>query len=75
VIQLRDKQASTRLLVEEGLALRTPIIGIGGITAQNAGEVLQAGAVGVAVITAVISAEDIVAAARGLALVTSRQHR
>ena len=51
------------MLTELATRYQTPIIGIGGITAQNVREVLQAGAVGVAVITAVISAEDIVAAA------------
>jgi thiamine-phosphate diphosphorylase len=59
----------TDMLAELATRYHTPIIGIGGITAQNAGDVLQAGAVGVAVITAVISAEDIVAATRGLAAV------
>ena len=58
------------LLTELATCYQTPIIGIGGITAQNAREVLQAGAVGVAVITAVISAEDIVAATRELVMVT-----
>ncbi len=57
----------THMLTELATRYQTPIIGIGGITAQNAGEVLRAGAVGVAVITAVISAEDIVAATRALA--------
>jgi thiamine monophosphate synthase len=58
----------TSMLAELAARYQIPIIGIGGITAQNAGEVLQAGAVGVAVITAVISAEDIVAAAREIAV-------
>jgi thiamine-phosphate diphosphorylase len=61
----------THMLADLVTRYHTPIIGIGGITEQNAGKVLQAGAVGVAVITAVISAEDITAAARDLALVTS----
>jgi thiamine-phosphate diphosphorylase len=61
----------TRMLAELAARYHTPIIGIGGITAQNTREVLQAGAIGVAVITAVISAEDIIAAARGLAFATS----
>ena len=54
------------MLTELATRYRTLIIGIGGITAQNASEVLQAGAVGVAVITAVISAEDVAAATREL---------
>ena len=57
----------THLLTELARRYQTPIIGIGGITAKNAKEVLQAGAVGVAVITAVISAEDVAAATRELA--------
>jgi thiamine-phosphate pyrophosphorylase len=40
-----------------------PLIGIGGITAQNAGELIHAGARGVAVISAVFGAPDIRAAA------------
>jgi thiamine-phosphate pyrophosphorylase len=56
----------TQMLAKLATRYQVPIIGIGGITAQNAGAVLQAGAVGVAVITAVISAEDIVAATREL---------
>ncbi len=56
----------TQMLAELATRYQIPMIGIGGITAQNAGKVLQAGAVGVAVITAVISAEDIVAATREL---------
>jgi thiamine-phosphate pyrophosphorylase len=60
----------TQMLAELAARYDIPIIGIGGVTAQNAGEVLQAGAVGVAVITAVIGAEDIVAATRELAVVT-----
>ena len=43
-----------------------PVIGIGGITAANAGAVVRAGAVGVAVIGAVWSASDPTAAARAL---------
>lgn len=43
-----------------------PLVAIGGITAENAAEVVRAGASGVAVITAVVSAEDITAATRQL---------
>lgn len=39
-------------------AVRLPLIGIGGITAQNAGAVMQAGADGVAVISEILAAED-----------------
>lgn len=50
------------------IAARSPIpqVAIGGITAENAGDVVRAGAVGIAVITAVVNAEDIEAAARAL---------
>jgi len=55
----------------EGLAriaakVSIPIVGIGGITAENAGAVIQAGAQGVAVISAVVGAADPEAAARRL---------
>ena len=44
----------------------TPVIGIGGITAENAGSVVRAGAAGVAVIGAVWGATDPAVAARAL---------
>jgi thiamine-phosphate pyrophosphorylase len=44
----------------------TPVIGIGGITARNAGDVIRAGAAGVAVIGAVLSAPEPETAARTL---------
>ena len=44
-----------------------PIVGIGGITAENAGAVIAAGAAGVAVISAIGLAPDIEAATRALA--------
>jgi thiamine-phosphate pyrophosphorylase len=47
-------------------AASLPIVGIGGIDARNAGEVVAAGASGVAVISAVGAAEDPVAATRAL---------
>ncbi|HLJ61660.1 MAG TPA: thiamine phosphate synthase [bacterium] len=43
-----------------------PIVGIGGITIENAAAVIRAGAVGVAVITAVTLADDMVEATRRL---------
>ncbi len=45
-------------------AVRIPIVGIGGIKADNAAPVIGAGADGVAVITGVVAAPDIAAAAR-----------
>ncbi|HEU5230330.1 MAG TPA: bifunctional hydroxymethylpyrimidine kinase/phosphomethylpyrimidine kinase [Ktedonobacteraceae bacterium] len=55
------------LLTEVASGTTIPVIGIGGITAENAGAIIQAGGVGVAVITAVVSAADISAAAHALA--------
>jgi thiamine-phosphate pyrophosphorylase len=47
-------------------AVSLPVVGIGGIDAENAASVLDAGAAGVAVISAVASAADPVAATRAL---------
>jgi len=54
-----------------------PLVGIGGITAENAGEVVAAGADGVAVISTVCAAPDPEAATRRLmrVLETSRADR
>ena len=62
----------THLLTELATRYQTPIIGIGGITAENAGQTIQAGATGVAVITAVISAEDVCSATHKLSVVIKR---
>ena len=43
-----------------------PLVGIGGITVENAAAVLAAGADGIAVVSAVVGAEDVEAAARAL---------
>ena len=53
-------------------ATSLPVVGIGGIGASNAAEVLAAGAVGVAVVSAVGAAEEPVAATRVLAEVVDR---
>jgi thiamine-phosphate diphosphorylase len=47
-------------------AVDLPIVGIGGIKATNAAEVIAAGAAGVAVVSAIVSAGDPEAAARDL---------
>jgi thiamine-phosphate pyrophosphorylase len=47
-------------------AVDIPLVGIGGITADNAGPVIAAGADGVAVITAITRADDPAAATRDL---------
>jgi thiamine-phosphate pyrophosphorylase len=56
------------LLTRLAQCYATPLVAIGGITAENAMGVVRAGACGVAVITAVVAAEDITAAARQLRL-------
>ncbi|RQH00754.1 thiamine phosphate synthase [Natrarchaeobius oligotrophus] len=48
-------------------AVSIPIVGIGGVTADNAGPVAQAGATGVAVISAITAADDPTAATEALA--------
>jgi thiamine-phosphate pyrophosphorylase len=54
-----------RLLRDEGIDI--PLVAIGGITAENAGEVIEAGADGVSVISAIASAPSPETAARQLA--------
>jgi len=51
---------------EVSRAVPLPIVGIGGISVENAAAVIRAGAAGVAVITAVTLAEDMVEATRRL---------
>ncbi len=60
------------LLTELAARYSTPLVAIGGITAENAREVMQAGAIGVAVITAVVYAEEIAGAAHQLRLSVER---
>ncbi|MDO9534424.1 MAG: thiamine phosphate synthase [Bacillota bacterium] len=52
--------------------VKIPIVGIGGITAQRAGEVITAGASGVAVVSAVVSAPDLTGATREFAHAVSK---
>lgn len=52
-----------------------PVVGIGGITLQNAAAVIEAGAQGVAVISAVVGAADPEAAARQLRQIVSAAKR
>jgi thiamine-phosphate pyrophosphorylase len=56
-------------------AVRIPVVGIGGIKADNAAPVIAAGADGVAVITGVVAAPDIAAAARALLAVVQAAKR
>ncbi len=64
-----------RLLADVAANFTTPVIGIGGITAENATAVIQAGAVGVAVIAAVVGVADISAAAHKLAEAVRKPER
>jgi thiamine-phosphate diphosphorylase len=56
------------LLRRIAAASPVPVVGIGGIHAGNASQVIDAGAAGVAVISAVAAADDPVAATRSLAV-------
>lgn len=47
-------------------AVKIPIVGIGGLNASNAGQVIRSGADGVAVVSAIVSAPDPEKAARAL---------
>jgi thiamine-phosphate pyrophosphorylase len=51
------------------------ILGIGGVTAENAADVMRAGGGGVAVVSAVMAAGDPAEAVRGLLAVTQRALR
>lgn len=59
--------AGLGLAREVAAAVRIPVIAIGGIDADNAGEVVAAGASGVAVISAILGVADPRAAAEALA--------
>ena len=48
-------------------AISIPVVAIGGITAERAGDIIAAGADGVAVISAVVGAPDVKLAAQQLA--------
>lgn len=61
-------------LAEIARAVSVPVVGIGGITAENAAAVIRAGAVGVAVISAVVGASDPEAAARRLREAVKRKN-
>jgi thiamine-phosphate diphosphorylase len=54
-------------------AVSIPVVGIGGITPENAAPVIAAGAAGVAVISAVVAAPDVEAAARALRTAVDRE--
>lgn len=54
------------LLSELAQSTETPLVAIGGVTAENAGAIMAAGASGIAVIRAVVHAEDVTGATRAL---------
>lgn len=53
-------------LLHDAAGLKVPVVAIGGITAENAAEVIEAGADAIAVISALFDAPDVEAAARAL---------
>lgn len=63
--------------LKAGMSVQLPIVGIGGITAENAAACVKAGADGVAVVSAIAGAADPGAAARDLrgAVETARDER
>jgi thiamine-phosphate pyrophosphorylase len=56
-------------------AVSVPVVGIGGITALNAPEVIRAGAEGVAVVSAVVGAENVEDAAQRLCAAVDASRR
>jgi len=53
-------------------SINIPILAIGGISAENARETIDAGADGVAVVSAILASENIIEAARELAIAVGR---
>jgi thiamine-phosphate diphosphorylase len=62
-------------LAEICSAVKIPVVGIGGINAENAAAVMKAGARGAAVISAILSQSSIQAAAAALKAVLLRETR
>ena len=60
------KPVGTALVKEIAESVPLPVIAIGGIKPENAGEVIRSGAAGVAVISAICGADDPMAAAQSL---------
>jgi thiamine-phosphate pyrophosphorylase len=56
-------------------AVNLPLVGIGGLNPDNAGDVIRSGADGVAVVSAIVSAEDPEGAARHLKAVIEEARR
>lgn len=61
-----EAKIGTETVADIADAVDVPVVVIGGITLDNAGEVIADGADGVAVISAIIAAEDPAAATRRL---------
>ena len=53
-------------------AVSVPVVAIGGINAQNAASVIDAGAAGVAVVSAIVGADNVETAARAIRAVVDR---
>jgi thiamine biosynthesis protein ThiS len=60
-----------RVLTQVASAVKVPVLGIGGITTENAPSVMKAGAAGVAVTSAILAAADTEGAAAALAAAIS----
>ena len=71
-VKPRAARAPLTLLQDAKQRLSVPVVAIGGITLDNAPQLLAAGADGVAVISALFGAPDIRAAARGFAALFPR---
>jgi len=67
------RTGGTALVAEVSRAVQVPVIAIGGITAENAGGVIEAGASGVAVISAILAATEPRAAAAALVSAIERR--
>lgn len=65
--KLSARPAGLSVMVAVREAVNVPLVGIGGIDAENALQVMQAGADSVAVISAVVLARDVRAAAEAIA--------
>jgi thiamine-phosphate pyrophosphorylase len=61
-----QEPAGVELIREVRNAVSIPVIAVGGITAANVGQVIEAGAHGIAVISAILRAEDKTEAAKEL---------
>lgn len=69
-----EREIGPERVAEIAAAVDVPVVGIGGVTADSAGPVVEAGADGVAVITAITRADDPAAATRELAETVADAH-